>query len=85
MIITRPLRRLNVQQLALDTPLPFVVTCAGMRLSWPYGSRQEAVRATGEPTYPLCACGNPLPDGERICADCDAFADATIGVGTGPH
>ena len=51
MIKTRPRRRLDAQALALDAPLPFVPTCAGMRLSWPSGSQDAQDKPT--PAQPL--------------------------------
>jgi hypothetical protein len=85
MIITRPRRRVDLHALALDAPLPFLPTCAGMGLPWPSGRRQNVARETGEASAPLCTCGNVLPDAECLCADCDAFADATEGIMTGPR
>ncbi len=37
MVTIRPRRRFVTAALALDAPLPIVVTCAGMNLSWPKG------------------------------------------------
>jgi hypothetical protein len=63
----RPRRRFDAAALALDAPLPLIVTCAGHALPWPSGSRASTRRE-----------GHDAPDVRPValCRVCGGYVDA---------